>query len=126
VKQLNYQLGKKGEKIAADFLKKNGFEIIEYNFQTRFGEIDLIGIDKSKLVFVEVKTKVGDRFGWPEEMISRNKFWQIQRTAEAYLLAKPEMEHKFPMQRIDAVAIVLAENGGVERINHYENIALDF
>src|SRR3972149_2761463 len=126
MKQLNYQLGKKGERIAADFLKKNGFEIIEYNFHTRFGEIDLVAVDKDKLIFVEVKTKVGEKFGSPEEMISKNKFWQIQRTAEAYLLSKPEMRQKFPMQRIDAVAIVLAEDGEVGRINHYPNIAFEF
>ena len=86
MKQQNYQKGKRGEDIAESFLIKNGFQIVEKNFNTRFGEIDLIAIKNDTLHFVEVKLKVGERFGTPEEMINKRKIWQVMKTSESYLL----------------------------------------
>lgn len=122
MKQLNYQTGKSGEKIAQDFLLAKGYRIIAANFQTRLGEIDLIACHKKKLIFVEVKLKISDIFGTPEEMINKNKISQIQKTALSFLQSNPKLAEKYPFYRIDAVCITAAENGRPISINHYENI----
>ncbi len=122
MKQFNYQTGKTGETIAADFLIQKGFKIIDKNFHTRFGEIDLIATYKGKLIFIEVKLKVGDRFGTPEEMINKAKIMQVKKTAQMYILKNPEIASKYPSYRVDAVCIVLNQDKSVERITHYENL----
>ncbi len=61
----NLSLGKQGEEIAADFLKKKGMKILERNFRTPFGEIDVITEKNRKLHFVEVKTRRSTKFGKP-------------------------------------------------------------
>ena len=121
-KIFNRTVGAKGEEIATKFLINHGFKIIERNYSTKFGEIDLIVIKDNILRFVEVKLKKGDFFGTPEEMIGVDKLGRVQRMADYYLMDKPEMARKFESYSIDAVCIVLNENEGVERINLYENI----
>lgn len=83
----------------------------------KWGEIDLICRDREVLVFVEVKMKVGNQFGEPEEMVNKRKLGQIERMAGMY---RSEMEQR----RIDVVAIVLGDNGEVERVSHYEGVGL--
>lgn len=67
------KIGAFGERIAADFLSRRGYKIIDWHFQTRVGEIDLIAEDNSQIIFVEVKTRTGSNFGLPEEAINREK-----------------------------------------------------
>jgi len=126
MKQWNYQKGRAGEKIAADYLKKKGYQIIEANFRNRFGEIDLIASraqNTSKaLVFIEVKLRIGRDFGLPEEMITPGKIRQIKRMAEIFLQNNPKLKAIYPLQRLDAVCIVLDQNKKVEEIRHYENL----
>ena len=107
--------------MARDFLEKKGWRLVKMNYTNELGEIDLIMIDKSVLVFVEVKLKVGEKYGRPEEMIDRRKLWRIRRVAERYLGTEVEMAKKHQQHRIDAVCIV-KENNKVERISHYENV----
>lgn len=122
MKQQNFETGKLGEEIAADYLRKHNFEILQKNWKTKFGEIDLIATKNNLLIFVEVKLKVGEDFGTPEEMINSPKLSQVQNTAVAFLQQKPEIEKQYKGYRIDAVCIVLNQNKEVLRINHYENI----
>ena len=121
-RQENYIKGKNGEELAREFLIKKGWELVEMNYENKLGEIDLIMIDKDFLVFVEVKLKVGDRFGSPEEMINKKKLAQVKRVAESYLVLENKMARKFKKYRIDGVCVVLDENQNVERISHYVNI----
>lgn len=122
MKQFNRKLGKEGEGIAAKLFSSKGYKILERNYHTRFGEIDLVVSKNDGLTFVEVKLKHGDNFGTPEEMIGNSKLSQVQRMAEFYLMDKPQMAKSFKTYSIDAVCIVTNENGEVERINHYENL----
>jgi len=124
VKKFNYPKGRFGEEIAERFLVRKGLRIVEKNWRSRFGEVDLICAEGDTLVFVEVKMKVGEEFGTPEEMVDGRKLWQVRRIAELYLLNNPEVSGKYPRQRIDVVAIVTGQDGGEERISHYENIEL--
>jgi len=126
MKQKNYQKGKIGEEIAAEFLKQKGIKIIAQNWQTRFGEIDLVGLDKNTLVFIEVKLKIGIKFGLPEQMISRRKIYQVEKTAYDFLRHYPKLEIKFPKRRIDAVCIVLNQDKSVNKVRHYQNLNLEF
>ncbi len=121
-KQFNRSLGKLGEDRASEYLIKNGYKILERNYLTRFGEIDLVVSKNNVLSFVEVKLKRGDDFGTPEEMIGENKLAQVERMANFYLMTKPEMQKKFDSFSVDAVCIVLNEDEEIERINLYENI----
>jgi putative endonuclease len=123
MKHKNYETGKLGERLAADFLLKNNYEIIERNFHTRHGEIDLIVSKNHKLVFVEVKLKIGEDFGTPEEMIKKFKIKQVERTAQSFLLKKPEFEKNYDSFQIDAICIVMDNERQIERINHYEDIS---
>jgi putative endonuclease len=122
MKQFNRALGKLGEDRASEYLIKNGFKIIERNYSTKFGEIDLIAVKNNILRFIEVKLKKGEDFGTPEEMIGRNKLFQVNRMSQFYLMAKPEMAKKYDRYSIDAVCVVVNENEDEERIDLYENI----
>ncbi|OGM26735.1 hypothetical protein A3D00_04765 [Candidatus Woesebacteria bacterium RIFCSPHIGHO2_02_FULL_38_9] len=122
MKKYNYQSGKNGEEIARTYLIKKGYKHIESNFRTRFGEIDLIFSKDNKLIFVEVKLKIGDQFGTPEEMINKRKVLQVTKTAQMYLIQNQKIENSHKGYQIDAVCIVQNEDGSIARISHYENV----
>ena len=123
MKALNYQTGKLGEQIGRKYLVDKGYQILQSNFHTRFGEIDLIATKDQKLIFVEVKTKIGDQFGDPEEMIDRRKLAKVQMMAEIFLQKNPQIARQYPAYQIDAVCLVLGPNNEVVRINHWEDLS---
>jgi len=103
------QLGARGEKLAAEFLKRNGYKILYRNFRAkRGGEVDLVCRDDDMLVFVEVKTRSGIDFGRPFEAINMAKRKLISRGALAWLqlLDNPDILFRF-----DVVEIVLMGEG---------------
>lgn len=122
MKDLNYQTGKIGEQIAKELLIKKGYRILQSNFRTRFGEIDLVASKNKKLVFVEVKLKVGEDFGLPEEMISKAKLTQIRKMAEVFLQSNQQIIKDYFSFQIDAICIVFDQNKMSKRISHWENI----
>lgn len=71
--------------MAVEFLENKGYLIVERNFRTRFGEIDIVCLDGEKLIFVEVKTKIGHIFGEPEDMVSKSKLAQVRRMGEVFV-----------------------------------------
>jgi putative endonuclease len=77
--------GKEGEKIAAAFLKKNGYRIIEINFRCPIGEIDIVAKEKDDLVFVEVKTRKSMELGYPEQAVGIRKQKKMSQLALWYL-----------------------------------------
>lgn len=118
LKTFNKETGRLGEQKAAEYLKKKGYKIIEQNYRTRYAEIDLVAKEKDVLVIVEVRTKIGEQFGSPEETLNGRKLYKVKRNAMAYA-AHIKWN---TLCRVDAVCIVLDENHKVARINHYENI----
>ncbi len=96
-------LGKKGEEFAASFLKKEGYKIIEMNYRSPLGEIDIIAKESKTLVFVEVKTRRGISFGFPVESITKRKQAQIIKSAEYYL---SEKKMRKMAARIDVVSVL--------------------
>ena len=82
------QKGTEYERKAEEFLKKNGYEILDRNFRCAYGEIDLIARQGNCLVFVEVKYRSGRKTGLPEEAVSFSKQQRICRTADYYRVAR--------------------------------------
>jgi len=119
-KIFNRLKGKEGEEMAAKWLVDYGYQLIDQNNSTKFGELDIIATKNNILIFVEVKFKQTEDFGTPEEMIGKNKLMQVQRTAEMYLLNNPDIAKIYDRYQIDAICIV--EDTG--RITHYENLSL--
>ncbi|MBR5900158.1 MAG: YraN family protein [Clostridia bacterium] len=103
-------LGRAGEVRAANFLKKKGLEIIETNYKTRVGEIDIIAKDKNAIVFIEVKTRSDDGYGAPAEAVDRKKREKYFKTATEYLVKNEQTESEC---RFDVVEI---NNGEINHI----------
>ncbi len=94
-------LGTWGEERAARFLTEQGYTIVEKNFHSRYGEIDLIAEDGEFLVFVEVKLRASVSHGLPEETVTSRKQEKLRLTAETYL-----QTHETDKQpRFDVVAL---------------------
>jgi putative endonuclease len=110
--------GKLGEKLAAGFLKKRGYKIIETNYRCKRGEIDIVARRKDTLVFVEVRARSSHEFGSPEESITRVKKERVIRAALSYREAHEKLPEDW---QIDVVAIDLDGKGGASRIEHIEN-----
>ncbi|MFQ5588072.1 MAG: YraN family protein [Nitrospiria bacterium] len=78
-------LGEKGETAALRFLKNEGYQILEQNFRTPIGEIDIVAREGETLVFVEVKTRSGIAFGFPQDAVGKQKQFKITQVALLYL-----------------------------------------
>ena len=100
--------GDRGEDLAARYLEGKGYEILDRNFKTREGEIDIIARDGDTLVFVEVKTGAGPAFGDPGEWVDDTKQRRICATSEDYLY-RHEIEDM--NCRYDVIAVRLRERG---------------
>lgn len=98
-------LGSWGESIAETYLKKAGYTILERNYRCRLGELDLIALDGSCMVFVEVKTRQSQSFGLPCNAVHKEKIGHIKRTAAYYLMMNP-IHGKCCDQRIDVIEIL--------------------
>ena len=107
------KLGQEGEDRAARFLEKRGYRILERNYQTKSGEIDLIAMHKDELVFVEVKTRTSGAFGAPELAVDFRKQQRMVKAALGYL--KYKNLHQMPC-RFDVVAISQESEKGIEVI----------
>ena len=113
------KLGKLGEGLAATYLQKHGFRIIERNFKARYGELDIICIQDQTLVFVEVKTRVGHAFGTPEEAVTPWKLREVVKTAEYFVLTHKGLPES---ERIDVIGIELDEGDGIVSFKHLVNV----
>lgn len=104
MKKNNREIGAKAEKIACWFLTQQGYEILEQNFYTRVGEIDIIARDEHTLVFVEVKYRKDDKKGYPAQAVDIRKQDKIRKSA-MYYLKKNQLSFEQPI-RFDVVEIL--------------------
>ena len=81
-------IGDRGELAAREYLSNLGMEILDTNYHSPYGEIDIIARDGASIVFVEVKLRSTNRFGTPAEAVNRRKQQRIIRTALLYLQEK--------------------------------------
>jgi len=112
------QVGDKGEKLAEDFLKRNGYKITQRNYRCRLGEIDIIAQQDDVIVFVEVRTKQTESFGLPQYSITSGKISRITKAALSYL---QEKELAGCTCRFDVIAITFPNGSREPRIEHIEN-----
>lgn len=103
VSRNNLDFSRQGEGIAADFLRARGYKIIAQNYRTKLGEIDIIARHKDSYCFVEVKTRHSDKFGLPEEAVSKFKQRQISKAALVFLKENLLLDKK---SRFDVVSII--------------------
>ncbi len=97
------EYGKKAEEIAAEYLEKCGYKIIEKNFYTKSGEIDIIAKDKETIAFIEVKARKSLTYGPPEQSITYTKKKKISQSAMFYLKKTKQMNKK---ARFDVLSII--------------------
>ena len=98
------KLGGEKEQLAGEFLERQGYQILEYNFYSRWGEIDIVAREDDYYVFLEVKYRSSDRNGFPEEAVGYGKMQHMTKAAQYYLL-----RHGLPEDtpcRLDVVAIL--------------------
>lgn len=116
--------GELGEKLAVLYLQRNKYKIIERNFRTRNGEIDIIAIDQGEhphvLSFIEVKTRKTTDFGTPLEAIGYYKLQALVRTAHYYKALHRNLPDSL---RIDAIAILLNPDNSLNQLELVKNIS---
>jgi len=100
----NIRVGLTGEALAVEALEQDGYKIIEQNYRTKLGEIDIIALQGDVLVFVEVKARRTNRFGHPKQAVTADKQRKISMVALAYLKNTGQMNRK---ARFDVVAVRL-------------------
>ncbi|OGM11762.1 hypothetical protein A2V80_02720 [Candidatus Woesebacteria bacterium RBG_16_39_8b] len=115
------KLGKTGEQIATTYLNKKGYHIIDRNFRSHYGELDIIATYDETLIFAEVKTRIGSAHGLPAEAVTPWKLKGVIRTAQYYVMLHPELPEAL---QIDVIAIDMDEKNNPVDIRHYENVTL--
>ncbi len=97
-------LGRRGERAAEKYLRRNGYRIVARNFRAAGAEIDLVAMDGETLVFVEVKTRRSRIAGAPEEAVDERKQTRMRRAAEVFArrYRADEIEMRFDIAAVDA------------------------
>jgi putative endonuclease len=112
-------LGAGGETFARRWLEARGYAFIAANWRCPAGELDLVARDGVELVFVEVKTRRGERAGRAEESVTPAKARRLLASGAAFVAANPE--YADAIWRIDLLAITLGPTGAVARVSHLPN-----
>lgn len=111
--------GEATEKLAAQYLKEQGLKLLDKNFHSRFGELDLVMLDNENLVFVEVRYRRSNNFGSGAETITASKQSKLMKTASVYLQQHAKM-NQYPA-RFDVVSISGSVETGKLEFNWIEN-----
>ena len=113
----NQEFGALGEKLAAKYLKKNGYKILEKNYKNKLGEIDIIAREGDEIIFVEVKSRNADPYLGGAYAVDKRKQFHILRTASAYLSEKRcELQPRFDIIETE----IDRATGKLVRVNHYK------
>jgi putative endonuclease len=103
-------LGRVGENLALDYLRSHSFLIVENNFRSKFGEIDIIAEKEHCLYFIEVKTRSNVDHGQPYEAVNKRKIYHIKKVAQYYLLKNSYPDYKLKL----AVFSILIEGEKID------------
>jgi putative endonuclease len=101
-------LGRQGEQLAAEYLLKAGFRILERNFRCAEGEIDIVATDRRELVACEVKTRSGVRYGTPAEAVTRQKLRRLRHLAVVWASSHGWF---FDQLRVDVIGVLKSPSG---------------
>lgn len=121
------QVGRRGEDMAVDFLRRRDYTILARNVHSRYGEIDIVAAKNGTTHYVEVKTRTGYNFGMPEEAVNRKKLTRIKKTVQCTrekAIGSPHEVARGSITRyqIDLIAIELDRNGNATRLTFYKNL----
>jgi putative endonuclease len=100
--------GREGENLAAAYLERAGYEIIERNYRCPFGEVDIVAREGGSLVFIEVKSRRSESFGEPELAVGRDKQRKIARVSLDYLQRRNALSCS---ARFDVVTVKMLAGG---------------
>ncbi len=116
-------IGSAGEKIVENYLKNNGYKILEKNLKTRYLEIDIIAEKNNTLIFIEVRSKTNDNFGEPEDTINKKKKEKLKNNAFSYINYK----NYDGLYKIEIVSVILDKNNinKKESLRHYKDIIFE-
>ena len=107
-------VGRYGERVAATYLERAGWEVIDRNWRGRDGELDIVALDAGALVVVEVKTRRGLGYGHPAEAVTARKLARLRRLTAQWLAAHDTHPRSI---RIDVIAVVVPR-AGAARLEH--------
>jgi putative endonuclease len=119
------KLGEYGEGLACQFLTKRGYVILDRNFSSRYGEIDIVAQhpeENDLICCLEVKTRISTDFGSPEDAITYNKIRRLHDTACSYFFQR-RIENKF--FRLDVISIVLDRENQKAKIKHLKSVGFE-
>ncbi|GAB4219436.1 MAG: YraN family protein [Candidatus Microgenomates bacterium] len=111
-------LGKIGEQTACNYLQNNGFKIIKRNFQTRFGEIDIIAEKNNTLYFIEVKTRSNLDKGAPYEAVNKYKIIHVKKAANYFNV----LNYKYKNYKMKIGVFSIITNNNENIINFYDDL----
>lgn len=115
---LRHRLGRAGERLAREHLERLGYRVLDRNYRTRWGELDLVVHDGRAIVFVEVKTRrLGS--GAPFDALGVAKQRQVRRMAAQWLAERPQRPTA-PELRFDALGVTIDARGQLVRLDHLE------
>ena len=120
-KRDNKLKGNLGEDIACYYLENNNYKILERNFTSYRGEMDLIARDKDEIVFIEVKTRTQVHCGMPSESVTFSKIKQLYKVAEYYIFVNKIYDERV---RFDVIEVFLYGSNSY-KINHIKNAIID-
>ena len=109
------ELGKQGEKLAVEFLRENGYEILETNWTFQKAEVDIIAQKEDVLAIVEVKTRSSVDFGLPQDFVKPKKIQLLVKAVDEYVISN-DLDVSV---RFDIIAI--QKNGNDFIIEHLED-----
>lgn len=122
MEKYNKVVGNLGEQTAKNYLIKNDYKILTTNYSCRFGEIDIIAMDKECLVFIEVKTRTSGKYGHPENAVNYWKKKHLELTARNYIDYKHMGNYIARFDVVEVFAKYADNDFIVERINLIKNI----
>jgi putative endonuclease len=111
-------LGRRGEQLAAQYLERAGFRILDRNWRCAEGELDIVAAERRVLVVCEVKTRSSDRYGSPLDAITRAKQSRLRRLAIRWLVAHGVL---FDEVRIDVIGL-LRDRSGQFTVEHVRGV----
>lgn len=115
------KIGILGEDLAVKYLLSNKYQILYRNYRTKVGEIDIITQKDNKISFVEVKTRVGLKKGYPYEAITKRKLNHLRAASTWFLLQNNYKNYKLSL---DVVSVLLNEDETVKEIKFFEGVEL--
>ena len=116
----NYKklIGEFGESLARDYLISKGYRILNMNYRNRFGEIDIVCMNKDLLIFCEIKSRYSNSFGFPIESVTYYKQKQIIKLTQIYLLYKKYYNYNV---RYDIIEVIFNNTNASFKVNHIKD-----